>query len=296
MPNANRRNETPWGGLSANSGGALQGSAQILLAALLWSSAGLLIRGVPCAAGWLLVMRSGAACLALLPSWRHLPQEFWRRAWPAALCYALFLIAFVAATRLAGAAQAVAGQYTAPLFVYAVLVWKKQIRIRVGNVLPMAMIAGGSLVALIGEGASFLTFLPLSCGVLFPLYSALLRRAGAVPASAVMCLGNFFCVLLALPFTYGVQLPSLRGGIMIAVAGVLVNAFAYTMYTRGVRLTAPLTGMMLCLAEPILNPVWVWLFLGEKPTWNTAVSLSLILLGGVLDVFVSLMRARKAGS
>ena len=44
------------------------GSVQILLAALLWSSVGLVIRGVNCDLFWLLTLRSIAACIILAQS------------------------------------------------------------------------------------------------------------------------------------------------------------------------------------------------------------------------------------
>lgn len=49
---------------------------------------------------------------------------------------------------------------------------------------------------------------------------------------------------------------------------------------------------MLCLIEPILNPVWVWLFLGEAPSATTLTSLLLILAGGALDAILPLVRRR----
>ena len=56
---------------------------------------------------------------------------------------------------------------------------------------------------------------------------------------------------------------------------------------------------MLCLAEPVLNPVWVFLFLGEAPSAVGLASLLLILAGGALDVVIAALRSagglRRAG-
>ena len=54
------------------------------------------------------------------------------------------------------------------------------------------------------------------------------------------------------------------------------------------------SAVMLCLAEPLLNPVWVFLFLGEAPTPAGAVSLLLILAGGFLDVSGAWLRSLQA--
>ena len=154
------------------------GAGQILLAALLWSSAGLVIRGVSCDMFWLLVIRSGAACLVLAPGLGALRgRRFGLNAFLAALLYALFMVAFAVSTRVVGAAQAVGGQYTAPLFVYLALAVQRKLRVRLSGVLPMALIAAGCAVALVGGGLTPLTLLPLASGVLFPLYSQGGRRA-----------------------------------------------------------------------------------------------------------------------
>ena len=219
--------------------------------------------------------------------------------WLAIWLYAAFMFAFAMATKLAGASQAVAGQYTAPLFIYAASVLRRKTRVRLSNLAPMLCIAAGCVLSLVAGGVSFLTLLPLSCGVLFPLYSAFLRRAGDLPAGAVNCLGNLACALLALPFALTAPLPAVGGAALIAIAGMAVNGLGYTLYARGARQVDSLTAVMLCLAEPVLNPVWVFLFLGEAPSAVGLASLLLILAGGALDVVIAALRSagglRRAG-
>ena len=165
------------------------GTAQVLAAALLWSSAGLLIRGAACSTFWLLAVRSGAAALVLAPGLRQLRgRRIGRNGWLAIWLYAAFMFAFAMATRLTSASQAVAGQYTAPLFIYLVSVWRGRIRVRPINLLPMLCITLGCGLSLFAGTTGPLVLLPLSCGLLFPAYSAFLRRAGDLPAGAVTAL------------------------------------------------------------------------------------------------------------
>lgn len=272
----------------------ISGKAQVLAAALLWSSAGLLIRGVDCGMFWLLVIRNGAAGLALSPwLWRERDGFPWKRAWPAALCYALFMMAFAMSTRWVGAAAAVAGQYTAPLFVYVYFAFRKKLMVRFSNAVPMALIAAGCLISLCMGGA--LSLLAVCCGFLFPLYTANLRRCQTMSAMSVMALGNLLCAVVALPMALGVEpVPPLRSAALITLAGVVVNGLAYAIYAKGARKVEPLTCMLLCLAEPVLNPVWVWMFLGEAPNAAALGSLLLILGGGVLDMLFSALKGKRA--
>ena len=270
------------------------GKAQVLAAALRWSSAGRLIRGVDCGMLWLLVIRNGAAGLALSPwLWREKDRFPWKQAWPASLCYALFMMAFAMSTRWVGAAAAVAGQYTAPLFVYMYLAARKKLMVRFSNAFPMGLIAAGCLIGLCAGGA--LSVLAVCCGVLFPLYTAGLRRCQDLSAMSVMALGNLLCAILSLPAALCTEaLPAPDSAALIALAGVLVNGVAYAVYTKGAQKVEPLTCMLLCLAEPVLNPVWVWVFLGEAPDAATLGSLLLILGGGILDTLFSVLKGKRA--
>ncbi len=269
------------------------GSIQILLAALLWSSVGLVIRGVNCDLFWLLTLRSSAACIILAPSLLALRGKYRDpNIWLAALFYALFMVVFALSTRLVGSAQTMAGQYTAPLFVYLALVLRKKLQLTLANAFPMALITLGCVIALAGDGISFLSLFPLLNGVLFPLYATFFRRAQDIPAGTVMWVGNLLCIVLSLPFALGQPLPDWGSTGLIVLTGVMVNGFAYTLYGKGAQRVDALSSVMLCLIEPILNPVWVWLFLGEAPSATTLTSLLLILAGGALDAILPLVRRR----
>lgn len=261
------------------------GAPQVLLSALMWSLAGLLIRGTQCNIFWLIVIRNGCAGLVLLPSLLrayHMPIK-------PVLCtgiwYSLFMIAFAVSTRVAGAGATVAGQYTAPLFLFLIYVWKGSTRVTPKNITSMLLIGGGCAIGLLKmSGGAGTILLPLSCGILFPAYSSSLKRCHEVSMPAVMAVSNLICAAMMLPVAVHTQLPSARDGLILGVAGILINGLAYVVYGKGIRKTSTLTSMILCLAEPILNPIWVWIFLQEKPSMSTVLSLSLILGGGILNM------------
>lgn len=267
------------------------GAASVLLAAMMWSAAGLLIRGTQCSGFWLLVIRNGAAGIVLLP-WllkSRLPDI--RVCLETCLFYTLFMMAFVFATRISGAAAAVAGQYTAPLVLYILMVAGKKISVHLNNVIPILLIAVGCAIGLISSRGSLLAMLfPLLCGILFPAYTHGIAKCKDGSTGAVMALCNLFCAAAALPFAMNSPLPVWRDGILIMMTGMLVNGLAYVIYGIGVKKTSQLTAVMLCLAEPVLNPVWVWLFLGEVPGKVQIISLGFILSGGLLDLFCSRWR------
>src|SRR5438105_14182647 len=102
------------------------------------------------------------------------------------------------------------------------------------------------------------------------LFLPLLRhqRAGRVNRASSVIYGNLLvCVITAPAFARAVGMMTTRDVLIVAYLGVVQIGLAYTLFTlgiaRGVRsLDAGVVGYI----EPMLNPVWVFLFLGERPS------------------------------
>jgi drug/metabolite transporter (DMT)-like permease len=122
----------------------------------------------------------------------------------------------------------------------------------------------------------------LASGLCFALFFLLLRHAKAreVNRAASAIYGNLIVVVLCAPAFFG----ALRRGISpedyakLAYLGIVQIGFAYLLFTlamaRGLRsLDAGIIGYV----EPVLNPIWVFLFLGERPSgWA--------IIGGVIII------------
>ena len=136
--------------------------------------------------------------------------------------------------------------------------------------------------------------LGLCSGVSLGGYILLLRHPKALqqnPASSVFY-GNILAIFVMLPFI--VSNPSVWTGkdiFAVVILGVFQIGLAYFLFTYGVTngvrsLDASIIGFI----EPLLNPVWVFLFIGEKPS-------SWAILGGIIIVvaviFHTLKRSRK---
>jgi drug/metabolite transporter (DMT)-like permease len=59
--------------------------------------------------------------------------------------------------------------------------------------------------------------------------------------------------------------------------GLVQLGLGYTLFVRGVRHVTALEGTLIPMIEPILNPLWVALFYGERPA-------SLAIAGGAVVV------------
>ena len=132
--------------------------------------------------------------------------------------------------------------------------------------------------------------LGLCSGVSLGGYILLLRHPKALnqnPASSVFY-GNIIAIFVMLPFV--IANPSIWTGkdvFAVIMLGVFQIGLAYFLFTYGVThgvrsLDASIIGFI----EPLLNPVWVFLFIGEKPS-NWAI------LGGIVIVSAVILHTFK---
>jgi drug/metabolite transporter (DMT)-like permease len=221
--------------------------------------------------------------LAVLPAARR------ARAWatPASYLvgttYALTMITFVVANKLTTAAAGTFLQATAPLYVLALAPFLLGEKNRRRDVLFMAALAIGMGLFFIGIEAPQSTAPDPGTGNLVGALAGLgwgltilglrrleAREPGAAPAAVVI--GNLFAFLAALPWALPLsQEAGFNDWGPVLYLGAIQIALAYIFLTRGLRGVPALEASLLLLMEPVLAPLWAWLFHGELPgTWATA--------------------------
>jgi len=202
----------------------------------------------------------------------------------ASLLYALLLLFFVLATKSTTAANAIFLQYTAPVYVLVLepLLYKERFRQR-DLITVVACVVGMSLffVGKLRPQDYYGNLLALASGLCFAFYFLLLRhtRSREVNRASSVIYGNLLVVLIAAPAGLA-ALPGLTrpDALTVLYLGVIQIGVAYTFFTlgmaRGIRsLDAGIVGFV----EPMLNPIWVFLFLGERPS-------SWAVLGGLIII------------
>jgi DME family drug/metabolite transporter len=211
--------------------------------------------------------------------------------------YAALLILFVVATKWTTAANAIFLQYTAPIYVLVLepLFYKEKFR-RADLCVVAACVVGMSLffVGKLRPQDVSGNLAALASGLCFAFYILLLRHPHTqrVNRASSVIYGNLLLVIFTAPAGLAaINHMTAWDGVSVLYLGVFQIGLAYTLFTlgmaRGVRsLDAAIVGYI----EPVLNPVWVYLFLGERPsTWA-------ILGGSIIIAAVaahSLLGARK---
>jgi drug/metabolite transporter (DMT)-like permease len=248
---------------------------------VLWSTGGYFIKEIDAGALAITFYRCLFAALWLLPFIRG-------RAFPkppdAVISIALFtalLALYVGATKETTAANAIFLQYTAPVYVILLAPWLLRERLRAIDLVTLAICLTGIAVLFFGNRDSTDStglWLGLGSGVFYGLFLIWLRRlryADPVAVTFVNCLG--VAVVLA-PFASILEVDGEDLG-LLAVMGLVQFALPYVFFTTGLQRVRSAEASLIALAEPVLNPIWVMLLLGEEPTTATIVGGAIIICG-----------------
>jgi drug/metabolite transporter (DMT)-like permease len=254
----------------------------LLLAAILWSLAGVFIKFLLLPPLTIVFYRSLFAGLFFLLFFQKSAGLPARALLVSMTSYTAAISSFVAANKLTTAANAIVLQYTAPIFVFLIVGFF--FRERIGGATWAALAIGMSGITVIFAGsagqADFAgVTVALLSGLLFSIYMVSLRFLKSVPAGTLICLNNVACCLLLLPFLSG-ELSLTRGECLIlGVMGIVQLGVPYWLFSRAVEKIPVHEASLIVLIEPMLNPLWVALAVGEIPAPATFIGGALIVAG-----------------
>lgn len=244
-------------------------NAIILLAvtAIMWSLGGLLIKSVNAHPLAISGTRSAISCLIILLYVKK-PKFNWSFPQIAAgVTYASMVILFVAANKFTTAANAILLQYTAPIFVALLSAWMLKEKPKTVDWVAIVVVFGGMVLFFIDSidtrGLAGNIFGLLS-GISYGLFTIFMRmqKDGSPVESVIM--GNAITAIIGLPFLFS-EIPDTKGWLSLVVLGVVQLGIPYILYSKAITNATALEASLITMIEPILNPVWVILIIGERP-------------------------------
>lgn len=269
---------------------------QLVVAAVLFSTGGAVIKATAMTSWQVACLRSGIAAVALALLLPGAIRGIRRRTVLVSIAYAATLVLFVTANKLTTSANTIFLQATGPLYILLLAPWLLKEKVRPADVAVMAVVAMGLVLFFLGTDVPVRTapapyqgnVLAALSGFTWALTLMGLRwmgadEAGGSPAGAVV-LGNAFAFLASLPMA--LPLSGIRAGDWVAIVylGVFQIALAYAFVTKAVGKLPALDISIILLVEPVLNPIWTWLVHGERPgPWA--------LVGGVLIIGATGLRS-----
>jgi drug/metabolite transporter, DME family len=246
--------------------------------------------------------RAGIAALAVLVLVPAARRGISARAALVAVAYAVTVVLFVLANRLTTAASTIFLQATSPLYIVLLQRWMLRERVHRRDLAALGALAAGLALVLLDTTASAPTAPDPRRGNVLAAVSALtcafmmiglrwLSRgsADASAGAAAVVLGNALAFASVLPHALPVHGARPLDWALLAYLGVFQIGVAYKLLLSALRYVPALEASLLLFVEPVLSPVWAWLFHGESPgSWT--------LLGGALILSTTAWRGWRERS
>lgn len=262
----------------------------VLLAALLWSLSGLFIKSPPFVAipeahrGLILACyRVFFAGLILIP-FIKVKRIRWRPGLiPLLIAFASMNLLFMTAMTKTSAAAAIFLQNTSVAWAMLFGFFFLKERIERGSILSLLIVMAGIFFIVMADwsGKNFMgNMFALLSGVSYALVVIFFRVLREEHPAWLVTLCLFASAAIVAPWAIplGKSLTGMQFA-LIALMGVIQMGAPYLIFSHAVKTVNSQEAALLVLAEPILNPIWVWLFWGETVSVTTFVGCTLIVLG-----------------
>jgi drug/metabolite transporter (DMT)-like permease len=260
---------------------------QLIVAALAWSLGGILIKSID----WSPLAVAGARGLLagtfLIVISRPLYFTFSRPQVLGAIGYALCTVTFCTATKLTTAANAILLQYTAPIWIALLGAWLLKEKTTRNDWITLFFVIFGMLLFFKDglKGAHLLgDSLALLSGFFFAAMTIALRRQKDGSPVESIILGNYIAFLIGLPWILHSSNLSFKGWVSLLLLGCVQLGVSYGLYAKAIRHVTALEAVIIPIIEPILNPIWVLIAVGEQPS-------RVALFGGVIVLTAVTIRA-----
>jgi len=264
----------------------------LVITAALWSTSGFLVKLIH----WSPINIAAARSLIALPVvWLAVRTVRFRWSFfqlAAAGAYAGTVVFFVLATKMTTAANAIVLQYSAPLYVAILSAWIVGEKPTVFDWVSVLIVCAGMVLFFfdrLESGQLLGNVLGIVSGICFGLTALLLRKQkDAAPMESIL-IGNGIAVLLCLPFVQW-TLPPSDAWLPLVLLGVFQLGLPYVLYSIAIRSVSALEAVLIPMLEPLMNPIWTYLAVGEVPGPYAVAGGSMILVTLAIRAWWSVRR------
>lgn len=255
------------------------------IASLLWSTGGMFIKLVDWNPISIAGSRSFVAALVMLV---YIKKPKFTKSKPQILgtiTTCTTMLFFIMANKLTTSANAILLQYTAPIFVAILGVWILKEKIKWYDVVSIAVVFLGMILFFIDNvsiGNTLGDIIAIFSGFFLACMTISFRLQKDGSALDTTFFGNVLTFIIAIPFLFTSSL-DFKSIIIIGIMGVIQLGIPYIFYVNATKYLTALEAILITVIEPLLNPLWVFIFTGEKPG-------TYAIIGGLVIIFAVLAR------
>ncbi len=178
------------------------------------------------------------------------------------------------------AANAILLQYTAPVFTALLGAWILKERVSRFDWLIIATVVGGMFFFFIDQlslAGFWGNIMAIGSGISMSFLILCMRMQQDVSILETILLGNILTALIGAPF-YFLQTPTVVNWLALFYMGTLQIGLSFVIYSIAIKHVKAIDAVLMQVVDPLLNPVWVFLVIGEAPgTWAVAGGLTVLI-------------------
>jgi drug/metabolite transporter (DMT)-like permease len=269
-----------------------QGQVYVALAAIAWSTAGVLQRQLSLDTATQVAGRAAFAFAALLAyvavADRGRVRDAFRSVGLAgvavALCVAIASASFIAALNHSSVARVLFLLALSPVLaaLLARVTLGEPISRRTAMAMALALVGVTVMLGAPGEGDLAGDSLAFLCALAFAVMVVITRWRHDVSMAPATCLSQVILLVAFAPFAT----PGEVGGgdvVWLAALGIGQIGLGFALLTVGARLIPAAQVGLITLLEVVLGPLWVWLALDERPSTATLAGGAIVIAAIVLQ-------------
>ncbi|MBQ3321743.1 MAG: EamA family transporter [Firmicutes bacterium] len=245
----------------------------MVITAAMWSLGGIFIKLISWSPFLIAGIRSGisGSIMAMYMAVTHTRFKLNKYSVLAGVGLAFSATLFTIANKLTTAANAIVLQYTAPIFILIISALFFKQKMQKQDVLVVCITMGGMVLFFLDQlspGNMLGNVFGILAGIFLAQMFVMVGRGGdddATRMSGIM-IAHVLTLLIGLPI--GIPQTTEIAAIEIVyviILGVFQLGIPYVLYGIASRDCPPLACSLIGMLEPLLNPVWVAIFIGEVP-------------------------------
>lgn len=272
----------------------LKSIVYIVIAAVLLSTGGIILKYVDMNP---MAIASSRGFISAMVVWLYLKKPnftFSKAQVVGAFSYSMMVIGFIVANKLTTATNAVVLQFTAPIWIVILGIWFLRERAYWYDILAILIVSAGMVLFFIddvGGGSLIGNLVAILSGVALAGATIAMRLQKEGSPVETTLLGHLMTVLIGLPFVFGASFTSVNI-IGILLLGVFQLGIAYILYATAVKHLSAIEVILIMFLEPILNPIWVMLIHGEKPSRYAVIGGTIVIVTVALRSIIVSKRAK----
>jgi drug/metabolite transporter (DMT)-like permease len=184
-------------------------------------------------------------------------------------------------------------QYTSPIYVALLGAWFLEERATWLDWTTILVVMFGMVLFFLDDlttGGFWGNVCAISSGVTFACFVLFMRKQKNDSPLESVFLGNILTALIGFPFMFR-TMPTASSWVGLLLLGVLQLGLSHVLYSVAIKHVTALEAILISVIEPILNPLWVLLALGEAPGPWAFFGGSIVLVSVTIRYVVTALRS-----